>query len=613
MCGITGIYSRKGIDKEQVKKATDIMQHRGPDDSGFYFGNSIALGHRRLAIIDLSSKARQPMSNESGSMWIVYNGEIYNFQEIRKELEDKGHEFKSRCDSEVVLHAYEEWHEACLEKFNGMFAFAVWDEKKNELFLARDRAGIKPIYYWLDKERFVFASEIKAILEYGVPRELNKEILYDYFNYFILAGDNTLFKGIKTLPPAHYFILKEGKIRAKKYWDFDYKPENKLEDLWTKELREKISESVKKRLVSDVPVGAFISGGVDSSAIVSFMQQFSDKVKTFCVGSGDETELNAARFMAEKLNTDHHEVLVSAEDFAKNMENMIWHADMPMAWPSFVPLYFVSRLTKGKATVVLTGEGADELFAGYHRYYLMQKASLINKNIRFLGPINKAALAISKTVYQDVRYRKNLELLFDRFNFDYATGINIIIGDERDRLLNPQDIPRKNLLKEKVIEIFNRKQANFLNRLLYLDFKTYLVELLMKQDKMSMAASIESRVPFLDHNIVEFAASIPSSLKLNGRTGKYIFKKALHNKLPQSVIYQKKKGFPVPIERWFRHELNGFVKDNLQADNSVIKKFFNKNYLNGIIEKHKSRNYSLQLWALLNFKIWHEKFMIKND
>lgn len=608
MCGIVGIYDRENkIDKEQVKAATSILEHRGPDDFGYYFDDNVALGHRRLSIIDLSKNAKQPMSNETGDMWIVYNGEIYNFLELRKELEKLGHEFKSRSDTEVIIHAYEQWQESCLQKFNGMFAFAIWDSKNKKLFLARDRAGIKPLYYCLNKGRFIFASEIKAILEFNVPKQINDAVLYDYFNYFILIGDETLFKGIKSLPAAHYFVLQNDKIIVRKYWDFNYEIEQKTEAEWIKILEQEISKSIKKRLIADVPIGAFISGGVDSSAIVAFMQKLSGKVKTFCVGSGDELELKNARIIAEKLNTEHHEILITADDFANNLRKMIWHYDMPISFASSIPLYFVSKLSKGKATVVLTGEGADEIFAGYNRYNLIVQSSKLRKMMKVLPKaIKNTSFNLLSNCYSDPRYKKNIDMLLQGFNFDYATGINILIGKERDLLL--QNIPKEKPWQDKIIKIYNEKETNFLNRILYIDFKTYLVELLMKQDKMSMAASIESRVPFLDYNIIELAAKIPSNLKLNGRIGKYIFKKTLEGVLPKETIYQKKIGFTVPINNWFRNELNGFLQDNLVDDSNLLNKFFDTSKVRAMIELQKKKNYSLQLWAILNFKLWMEEF-----
>lgn len=386
MCGILGILSKE-IDKNEVKKATNLMIHRGPDSFGFFFDKNVALGHRRLAIIDLSKKAGQPMENESGDLQIVFNGEIYNFKLIREELEKTGrHEFKSNSDTEAILHAYEEWGKNCVRRFNGMFSFAIWDSKKKELFLARDRAGEKPLYYYYDNNQFIFASEIKAILRFIKPK-INKKILYDYFNYQILIGEETLFENIYSLPAGSYCTVKLNKIIGvdiANYFNLEYDIGRKGERHYISELRKQIYESVERKLISDVPIGAFISGGIDSSAIVAFMKKFSDKVQTFSVGSGNDVELKNARAIAEHFKTDHHELQISAEDFAKNWKKMVWHYDMPLSFASSIPLYFVAKMTKGKATVVLTGEGADELFAGYSRYsHISRYKSLFKKEVFF--------------------------------------------------------------------------------------------------------------------------------------------------------------------------------------------------------------------------------------
>jgi asparagine synthase (glutamine-hydrolysing) len=610
MCGIFGIYDRsKTTNSEEVKKATNLMEHRGPDGSGFYFDNEISLGHRRLSIIDLSENAKQPMCNESGDIWITYNGEIYNFKEIRKDLETLGHQFKSNSDTEVIIHAYEEWKESCLQRFNGMFAFAIWDSKNKRLFLARDRSGVKPLYYYIDKNKFIFSSEIKSILELDVPRQINRDALYDYFNYFITIGDETLFKHIRSVPPAHYFVLEDNKITARKYWEFEYLIENKSEAEWCSIIENELSESVKKRMISDVPIGAFISGGVDSSAIVSFMNENSSKVKTFCVGSGEDTELKNARIAADVLNTEHKEIMITSEDFSKNLRKMIWHYDMPVSFASSIPLYFVSRLTKGDATVVLTGEGADEIFAGYNRYKLMLNANNLNRITKIVPSKMKSASSnILTSLYSDSRYKKNIEMSINGFNMDYATGINILIGKERDSMLT---VPKQKHWNERIQKVFESKQTDFLNRLLYLDFKTYLVELLMKQDKMSMAASIESRVPFLDYHLIQTAAKIPSELKLNKGIGKYIFKKSLQKRLPKNMIYQKKIGFSVPINKWFRKELHSYLSDSIIDDSNSLASFFDVTKVKKMIEMQKSKDYSLQLWAILNFKLWMEEFKVE--
>ncbi len=606
MCGIIGIYNKRGIDRAQVEKATKIIEHRGPDNHGFFYDNYIGLGHRRLSIIDLSEKGKQPMTNEQEDMWVVYNGEVYNFQEIREDLEQKGHKFKSNTDSEVVLHAYEQYGEHCLHKFNGMFAFAIWDSKKKQIFLARDRAGVKPLYYYYDKDKFIFASEIKSIFEFGIEKKVNKKILYDYFNYFILIGEETLFENIYSLQPGHYMILKlkGNEIEKGKWFDIDYSSELINENAAKKQFLELLEDSIKKRMISDVPLGVFLSGGLDSSAIVALMKKNNENenIKTFSIGSGEDIELKNARKVAELFKTEHNEILINENEFIKALPDMIWHYDMPISFASSVPLYFISKMTKGKATVVLTGEGADELFAGYYRYSRIMRARKLNKLSRVFS------FSSSLFKFQDPRYQKNIELLlkFNKNYLDYATGINIFIGKERENALA---VDKNSILKDKVQDIMNEKQTNFLNRLLYLDFRTYLVELLMKQDKMSMAASIESRVPFLDYRIIELSARMDSNLKLKGNCGKYILKKAMQDLLPKEVIWQKKLGFPVPLDNWFRNELNSFVSDSLLKDSPALN-YFNKDYIKKLIEKQKTKNCSLQLWALLNFKLWHDRFFI---
>jgi asparagine synthase (glutamine-hydrolysing) len=601
MCGIVGIYSKIGIDRGQVEKATLLLRHRGPDNYGFFFDSMIALGHRRLSVIDLSEKGKQPITNEKQDMYIVYNGEIYNFKELRGELEFLGHRFNSNTDSEVVLHAYEEWKEKCLERFNGMFVFAIWDDRNKKLFIARDRVGIKPLYYYFDKDRFIFASEIKAILEFDIKKQINEKIIYDYFNYFIQIGNETLFENIKTLEPAHYMILniKENSIIKNKWWDFEYSEEISDEKIAEQTFLRLFEESIKSRMISDVPLGVFLSGGLDSSAIVAIMKKFSPDIKTFCVGSDENIETNMARKVSNHFNTEHEEIIITAEDFEKRLPEMIWHYDLPVSFASSIPLYFVSQLTKGKATVVLTGEGADELFAGYYRYARMLRAKSMST---FFKPLSFTKNLINPS---DSRYKKNIELLYN-FNPDYATDLNILIGKDRDKYLL---VEKNSFLRNQVINFLNKKETNFLNKILYLDFNTYLVELLRKQDKMSMAASIESRVPFLDHKIIEFAARLNNNLKIHGGVGggKYLLKKSMRRYLPKNIIEQKKKGFPVPLQKWFRKELNSFVIGNLMADNEALS-YFDKKYIKKLIEKQKTKDCSLQLWAILNFKLWYDKF-----
>lgn len=607
MCGIVGIISNN-IDKESLKKASLAIKHRGPDDAGFYVDRDIGLAHRRLSIIDLSKNARQPMSNENGNIWIVYNGEIYNFKELRNILEKNRHRFKSNSDTEVIVHAYEEWGEKCVEKFNGMFAFAIWDSKKKTLFLARDRTGIKPLYYYFDKNKFLFASETKSLFEFGIEKKLNEKIIYDYLNYFIFIGEETLFKNIYSFPPGNYAVIKNNKMFIKNFWEPDYKEKGCSIETASKQLKGILEESVKSQLVSDVPVGAFFSGGLDSSTIVALAKKYYNKsLKTFTAGFDVyPEEIENAEWASNELGTEQYNVEINSDMFIKKLPKLIWNYDHPLSFASSVPLYFVSELAKNKVKVVLTGEGSDELFAGYRRYHLIQKAININKNFSFLLK-NKITDNIINNNIKDPRYIKILKLASKGINYDYLTGINCIIGKEREEILK---IPQTDILNKKVKEIFEKQKTDFTNKLLYLDLKTYLVELLMKQDRMSMAASIESRVPFLDNKVIDFANSLPSNFKLNGKVGKFILRRTTKEILPKAIINRKKIGFTVPLDNWFKGELNGYIKEEL--NNPIIDKFFNKVYITQLVEKQRKHNCSLQLWALLNFKIWYEQ-SFKNE
>lgn len=602
MCGIIGILSKE-IDKEELKRATKLLSYRGPDAYGYYFDKNVALGHRRLSIIDLSKKAKQPMANKNETLWIVYNGEIYNFKELREDLEKK-YDFKSNSDTEVILHAYEEYGEKCVEKLNGMFAFAIWNSKDRSLFLARDRAGIKPLYFFKDNEKFVFSSEIKGLFEFGIEKELNKEVLYDYFNYQTSIGSETLFKNIFSFPPGHYAIARQGGVIIKKYWSPEYNIIKADERYYSSRLKMILEDSVERQMVSDVPVGTFLSGGLDSSVITALASKFSEKkLKTFTAGFDVyPEEIENAEFASREIGTEQHSVTVDSGMFVKALPELVWHYDSPISFASSVPLHFVSKLAKKKVKVILTGEGADELFAGYRRYYLIQKTLGINNKLGFLTR-NGVPFKIAEKMLYDPRYIKMMNLLLNGANYDYFTGINSIIGDERKKLLK---VERNHILREKVRGIFNEKNTNFTNKLLYLDFRTYLQELLTKQDRMSMAASIESRVPFLDNKVIAFANSIPPEMKLNGKIGKYILRKSIKTILPESILKKKKIGFTVPLDKWFRKDLSGYIHEEL--NNKTVHEFFNKKYVDRLLDKQKSHNCSLQLWTILNFKLWHERF-----
>jgi len=603
MCGILAVIGE--YSKEKVKRAISMQQHRGPDDSGIYFDNKLALAHKRLSIIDLKT-GKQPMISDKGNI-IIYNGEIYNFKEIKEEItKERRYSFKTNSDTEVILAAYDVWGKRCVKKFNGMFSFIIWDKEKRELFVARDRLGIKPLYYYKDGKKLIFSSEIKSILEFVSPK-INKEILYDYFNYFIQIGNSTLFKGIKTFPKACFASISRTKTTVSKYWDFNYKEEEKQNKEEEKEeLKNLLEESVKKRLIADVPVGAFLSGGLDSSLITAIMKKHNKNLKTFSVAYDvDNKENEYAEETAKILGTEHYSLKISAEEFKNALRDMIKKYDQPISFASSIPLYFVAKLTKNKVKVVLTGEGADELFAGYSRYWRLQKMIKLKKKFpRFIKNIIYKITENSP----DPRYRKYFEILTRKFNFDYITGINIFIGKERDNLLK---IRQENIQKKHVEKLFSEKNTNLLNRILWIDLNTYLQELLTKQDRMSMAASIESRVPFLDHNIVEFSSKLKEENKLANKVGKKILREVSKEYLPEEVIKRKKIGFTVPINKWFKTSLRGYIEEQLSSE--ILDEFFEREEINRLLElNRKGKNVSLQLWALLNFKIWCEIY-IKRD
>src|SRR5215813_7937520 len=578
---------------------TEIIAHRGPDASGFYVCGEVALGHRRLSIIDLATGG-QPMSNENDSCWITYNGEIFNHADIRPELETAGHRYKSHCDTETIIHAYEQWGAESPTRYRGMFAYAIWNQNKRELFCVRDRLGIKPFYYFWDGRLFAFASEIKALLEHpDISANFNAVLLPEYLAFGYTSGQETLFTGIRRLPPGHTLTLTCGpdpRIEIKQYWEAPCPTtfEDRCAHEWIAECRSQLEQVVRMRLMSDVPLGMFLSGGVDSSAIAAIIKRHADgPVKTFSVGYTESrySELSEARQVAEQIGTDHHEVFVSMEDFFNALPRLVWHEDEPITWPSSVSLYFVSKLARQEVTVVLTGEGSDELFAGYSRYRFYQLNAEWMRSYSVLpASLRKAiqnGVSDSPLLSADLRRKlghtflgrgANIESLYLN-NFYCAFGL-----DEQQKLLS------RPLTQNPYATFLQRwnsvRQSPTLPRLLFSDQKTYLMELLMKQDQMSMATSIESRVPFLDHKFVEFAASVPPHMKLRGKQGKYIIKKAVEDLIPREIIYRKKMGFPTPITAWLLREDTGTIREYLRDRNGILAAYTNSAYLNDLLDKH---------------------------
>ena len=611
MCGICGKLSLNGtgIDKEELIAMRDILVHRGPDDEGIYIDEKVGLGHRRLSIIDLAG-SKQPLTNEDGTLWIVYNGEIYNYQELRKTLVNAGHQFRTKGDTEVIVHLYEEYGLKFIERLRGMFAFALWDKKQQKLILVRDRLGIKPLYYYSNNCGFYFASEIKAFLKCdGMQPELDEIGLRRYLKYRFVYGERTMFKGVNEIPPGFYMEISiNGQIKKTQYWNMDFSPKDNLR---FHELSEKLlttlESSVKMRMISDVPIGSFLSGGIDSSAITGLMaRNSSSPVRTFSIGFIPEelNELQYARIVSNHFNSVHQEYSLGAEDFFSLMRKLIWHHDEPLMFPACIPLYILSKNSKQNATVILSGEGSDELFAGYMSNI---KAYWLNRFMHVIpDPVKKLLMGIPlNTKYKEV---------MKKIGYSEEDFIKSFFTTYRDDMISRiYDFSRHQGDEEGVIENelgMNDMEGTFLDRFLAFQMKTYLVALLMKQDKMSMAASIETRVPFLDHKLVELACRFPDSAKVKYTQGKYILKKACESLLPNSIIYRKKMGFPVPIEKWFKVKDNPFIA--LLTDDEVKRNsFLNYNFIRETIDKfNKGAPDSIRhIWVLLNIEMWRQQFL----
>jgi asparagine synthase (glutamine-hydrolysing) len=626
MCGIAGVLHTDGtpVDARFIRNMTDIIAHRGPDGSGFYVQGEVALGHRRLSIIDLATGG-QPMSNEDDSLWITYNGEIFNHSDVRPELEAAGHRYKSHCDTETVIHSYEQYGDQCLTHFRGMFAFAIWDGNRKQLFCARDRLGVKPFYYFWNGRTFAFASEIKALLQHPeISAEFNEQLLPEYLAFGYTSGEETLFKGIRKLMPGHTLTLRCGsnpQLEIKQYWDAPCPAEfeERSDEKWIAECRARLEEVVRMRLMSDVPLGMFLSGGVDSSAIAALIKRMADgPVKTFSVGYNESkfSELSEARQVAEQIGTDHHEVVVTMDEFFNALPRLVWHEDEPITWPSSVSLYFVSRLAADRVKVVLTGEGSDELFGGYGRYRFYQLNQQWMRAYRGVpGGVRNAiqnAVAGSPLLSASVRRKLGHTVLGRGANIEslYLNNFYCAFGaEEQEKLLRAHfdANPYANFLGR----WDSVAQSPTLPRLLYADQKTYLVELLMKQDQMSMACSIESRVPFLDHKFVEFAASVPPQMKLRGKQGKYIMKKAVENLLPHNIIYRKKMGFPTPITAWLMQDQAKTIREYLRDPEGLLAAYVNFEYLDDLLDKHDSGLHDAtdRIWRLLNLQVWGDMYL----
>ncbi len=564
MCGIAGVMKfgqDAHADSGAVRQMCASMTHRGPDDEGVYTDGPVGIGMRRLSIIDVAG-GHQPISNETGTIWIVFNGEIYNHAELRKKLEPLGHRYRTNTDTETIVHLYEEYGRDCVQHLRGMFAFAIWDREKGTLFVARDRLGIKPLYYQLTPESFLFGSEIKVILaDRGSRPDFHFGALPEYLAFGYLSGQETFYNGILKLMPGHWLEVREnGETVTEQYWDLDVSSTEPAhnESYYLKAYRDLLEQAVSSHLMSDVPLGVFLSGGVDSSVVAALMTKIRNSpVETFSVGYAEAaySELPYARTVAHHLNSVHHEVLVSEGEFFDALPNLIWHEDEPVAWPSSVSLYFVARLARERVKVVLTGEGSDETLGGYSRYaFTLKNLSLDNIYRGVVPSVIRTSLRdlIRRSPLIGATIRRKLAHTFlgldasSWSSFYFDNFFSAFSEAEQTKLLTDDALQKlqRGAAYKHVLSYWENSKGELLGRLLYTDIKTYLVELLMKQDNMSMAASIESRVPFLDHELVEFATRIPREVQLKGLAGKHILKKATEDLLPHSILYRPKGSIP---------------------------------------------------------------------
>ena len=614
------------VSSEALRAMRDVISHRGPDDEGIFIDGCVGLGHRRLSIVDVAS-GHQPMTNEDSSLHITYNGEIYNHADYREWLESRGHTYRSHCDTETILHLYEEYGSGCVDPLRGMFAFAIWDQQKRELFIARDRLGVKPLYYvHTDDGSLYFASEIKALLEArAVKPELNFPALSDYLANHATSGEETLFVGVKRLMPGHTLTWRDGDVSIRRYWDVSFEkgaPEGRTDKAYIAEWGELFKKSVQLRLMADVPLGMFLSGGIDSSAIAGVMSTLVDEpIKTFSVAFAERqaNELEYARLVARTFKTDHHEVVISPDRFFNALPNLIWHEDEPLAHPSSVALYFVSQLASQHVKVVLTGEGSDELMAGYARYRKTILNIALGERYQRMVPSglrNIVRNQLSGTTGSSLRLklRRTFLNLAPDIESIYFDNFAVFPRSLQHELLTPEAIQRVGGIDPYagVRAVLNQTDArSLLDRLLYADIKTYLHELLMKQDQMSMAASVESRVPFLDHKLVEFTSGLPERLKLRGWTTKYVLRQSMKDLLPSAILDRAKMGFPVPVGSWFRGAYRSLLDEYVLSHRAAERGLFNMDVVRALVEQHQrgEANHSERLWSLVNVEMWLRCFI----
>jgi asparagine synthase (glutamine-hydrolysing) len=620
MCGITGFMYFDGAPASEllIREMADVLRHRGPDEGGVHLGNGVALGHRRLSIIDLSS-GQQPLSNEDGSVWITFNGEIYNYADLNCSLQH-AHTFRTRSDTETIVHLYESYPESFVERLRGMFAFALWDERKRSMILARDRVGKKPLYYYVDDEKLIFASEIKSILRHpGLDLTVDECAVSDYLSFGYIPAPKSIYRSIRKVLPGHFVRVRAGKVEDVKYWDLSFQCEtSRSEAEWREMLLDELNTAVKIRLMSEVPLGAFLSGGLDSSAVVAMMRSYLDTpVKTATIGFAEEQfdESDFARIVSRHLGTEHHERIVSPEKIS-TIQTLAWHYDEPFADSSALPTYFVSQVAREKVTVALSGDGGDENFAGYRRYFMDQQENRM-RGILPLG-IRRAVFGPLSVLYPKMDWAPRFlraKTTFQSLASDHVEGyfatMSTFRSYEKPKILSED--AKKCLAGYDSLDLlrdyYDRADTDDpLSRIQYVDIKTYLTDdILAKVDRASMANSLEVRCPLLDHKFMELVASMPSSLKLNGKTAKYVFKKVLEKQLPAEIIHRNKMGFAVPLAEWFRNGIRDYARTYIVEREDP---YLSTSFVQKIWDQHQTgyRDRSTQLWNVLMFRLWLDSY-----
>jgi asparagine synthase (glutamine-hydrolysing) len=624
MCGIAGCLALDGspVLPETLTRMIRTLRHRGPDDEGVWTDGVAGLASRRLAVIDLSPRGHQPMANEDGTLHVAFNGEIYNFQALQRELESRGHQLRSGTDTETILHSYEDLGPGCLARFRGMFAFALWDAPRRTLFIARDRLGKKPLFYYHDRHAFVFASEPKAILQHaGVAAEPDPEAIHHFLTYGYIPAPASGFKGIRKLPPAHYLLIRDGRVSIERYWSLRYTPKRRgTEAALAEEAIALLQDAVRLRLISDVPLGALLSGGIDSGTVVALMRRLTGgPIRTFSIGFDrpEYDELQYARQVASRFDTEHHERVVRPDALAL-LPRLVWHYNEPYADSSAVPTFAVTELAREHVTVALTGDGGDESFLGYDRYLateIMRRASAVPLVLRRAVARGTALLPAGSPKSPVYRFRRLAAVVTMPPRRQYAQWVACLDEDSRSELYSADFARRVGGIDPlaRLDEAYEGSDApTFVEATAHADVQLYLPDdLLVKMDIASMANSLEVRSPFLDHEVVELAAALPRELKLRGLVQKYILKRGMAGVLPADVLRRKKMGFAVPIDHWFRHDLRAMACDLLLDPRSIGRGYFNADTVRRYLDEHGAgiRHHHTRLWSLLMLELWHRMFI----